>query len=49
MRAAREGETQITAIDPERMLSIVGNDEFAPVPAEVKECLGAVVERACHA
>jgi uncharacterized protein (DUF302 family) len=42
----REGETQISAIDPERMLSIVGNDQLAPVAAEVKERLGAVVERA---
>jgi uncharacterized protein (DUF302 family) len=44
----REGETQISAIDPERMLSIVGNDQLAPVAAEVKERLGAVVERACN-
>ena len=33
----------------ERMLSIVGNDELAPVATEVKERLGAVVERACTA
>jgi uncharacterized protein (DUF302 family) len=45
----REGETQISAIDPERMLSIVCNDELAPVAAEVKERLGAVVERAGNA
>ena len=45
----REGETQISAIDPERMLSIVGNDQLAPVAAEVKARLGAVVERACNA
>jgi uncharacterized protein (DUF302 family) len=45
----REGETQISAIDPERMLSIVGNDQLAPVAAEVKERLGAVVERAGNA
>jgi uncharacterized protein (DUF302 family) len=44
----RDGETQISAIDPERMLSIVGNDELAPVATEVKERLGAVVERALH-
>jgi len=31
------------------MLSIVGNDQLAPVAAEVKERLGAVVERACTA
>jgi len=45
----RDGETQISAIDPERMLSIVGNDELAPVATEVKERLGAVVERVCTA
>jgi uncharacterized protein (DUF302 family) len=42
----RDGETRISAIDPERMLSIVGNDRLAPVAAEVKERLSAVVERA---
>jgi uncharacterized protein (DUF302 family) len=42
----RGGETQISAIDPERMLSIVDNDELAPVAADVKTRLGAVVERA---
>ena len=40
------GETQISAIDPERMLSIVDNDELAPVAAEVRARLGAVVEHA---
>jgi uncharacterized protein (DUF302 family) len=42
----RGGETHISAIDPERMLSIVDNDEIAPVAAEVKSRLAAVVERA---
>jgi uncharacterized protein (DUF302 family) len=45
----RGGETQISAIDPVRMLSIVGNDQLAAVAAEVKERLGSVVERACLA
>ena len=45
----REGETQISAIDPERMLSIVDNDQLAPVAAEIKQRLNAVVERACTA
>jgi uncharacterized protein (DUF302 family) len=40
------GETQISAIDPVRMLSIVDNDELAPVAADVKARLGAVIERA---
>jgi uncharacterized protein (DUF302 family) len=45
----RGDETQISAIDPERMLSMVGNDELASIAAEVKERLGAVVRRACVA
>jgi len=40
------GETHISAIDPERMLSIVGNDELASVAADVKERLAAVVAHA---
>ena len=43
-----EGETRISAVDPERMLSIVGNDELDSVAAEVKSRLGAVVERAAR-
>ena len=42
----RGGETHISAIDAERMLSIVGRDELAPVAAAVREKLAAVVERA---
>ena len=42
----RGGETQIAAVDPERMLSIVDNDRLAPVAAEVKARLAVVVERA---
>jgi uncharacterized protein (DUF302 family) len=42
----RGGETQISAIDPERMLSIVDNQALAPVAADVKARLGVVVERA---
>ena len=40
------GATQIAAIDPERMLSIVDTDELASVAAEVKARLRVVVERA---
>jgi uncharacterized protein (DUF302 family) len=40
------GETHISAVDPERMLSIVDNGELASVAAEVKGRLRAVVERA---
>jgi len=42
----RNEETHISAIDAERMLSIVGNTELAPVAAEVRAKLAAVVERA---
>jgi uncharacterized protein (DUF302 family) len=40
------GETHISAIDAERMLSIVGNDDLAPTAATVRAKLAAVVERA---
>jgi uncharacterized protein (DUF302 family) len=39
-------ETHIAAIDPERMLSIVGNDELEPVARDVRARLEAVVRRA---
>ena len=42
----RDGETHISAIDAERMLSIVGNDELAPIASRVRAMLAAVVERA---
>jgi uncharacterized protein (DUF302 family) len=42
----REAQTHISAIDAERMLSIVGNDELQPIAAQVREKLAAVVERA---
>jgi uncharacterized protein (DUF302 family) len=42
----RRGETHIAAIDAERMLSIVGNNELEPVAAEVRRRLSAVVDRA---
>ena len=44
----RDGETEISAIDAERMLSIVGNDRLADVAAQVRAKLAAVVERAAH-
>jgi hypothetical protein len=47
MRAG--GESRISAIDAESMLSIVGNDLLAPVAEDVRRRLGAVVERACSA
>ena len=42
----RDGETHVSAIDAERMLSIVGNDELQPVAAQVRDKLAAVVDRA---
>jgi len=44
----RDGETEISAIDAERMLSIVGNDRLEHVAAQVRAKLAAVVERAAH-
>jgi uncharacterized protein (DUF302 family) len=41
-----DGETHISAIDAEKMLSVVENDELAPVAAEVRGRLARVVERA---
>ena len=41
----RGGETHVSAIDAERMLSIVGNDELTAVAGEVRRRLNAVVER----
>jgi uncharacterized protein (DUF302 family) len=42
----RGGETHVAAIDPERMLSIVGNEELEEVASEVRDRLGRVVSRA---
>jgi len=42
----RDGETHISAIDPERMLSIVDRDDLAPLAAEVRARLARVVDRA---
>ncbi len=41
----REGETHISAIDAERMLSIVGNDELAPIATQVRDKLARVLDR----
>ena len=43
-----DGRTRISAVDAERMLSIVGNDDLLPVAAEVRERLSRVVERAAR-
>jgi len=40
----REGEVHISAIDAERMLSIVGNDQLAPIAAQVRDKLARVLD-----
>ena len=42
----RGGETHISAIDADRMLSIVANDHLSEIAAEVRTRLAAVVARA---
>ena len=42
---AEAGVTRVSAIDPERMLSVAGNPELAAVAAEVREALQRVVDR----
>jgi uncharacterized protein (DUF302 family) len=45
----RDGQTHVSAIDPERMLSIVGNPALEEVAAEVRARLGRVVARSVAA
>ena len=40
----REGRTRVAAVEPERMLSIVGNEELGPIATRVREDLDRVVE-----
>jgi uncharacterized protein (DUF302 family) len=44
----QDGATHVSAIDAERMLSIVGNAELAPVAADVRARLAHVVEAAAE-
>ena len=44
-----DGVTHVSAIDAERMLSIVGNDDLAPIAQRVRAKLAAVVERVADA
>jgi uncharacterized protein (DUF302 family) len=44
----QDGQTHISAVDAERMLSIVGNDELADTASEVRRRLSSVVERAAR-
>jgi uncharacterized protein (DUF302 family) len=41
-----DGDTYIAAVDPEQLLSIVGNDALADTAAQVRRRLSAVVARA---
>ncbi len=41
----RDGETHISAVDAERMLSIVGNERLALIAADVRRRLADVVAR----
>jgi uncharacterized protein (DUF302 family) len=45
----RNGETHISAIDAERMLSIVDNDELAPIAMQVRDKLARVLDHAATA
>ncbi len=45
----RGGTTHVSAIDAERMLSIVENDDLLPVAADVRDRLARVVDRTCAA
>jgi uncharacterized protein (DUF302 family) len=45
----RDGLTHIAAIDPERMLAIVGNEQLMPTAELVRDKLAAVVARAAAA
>jgi len=40
----REGRTRVAAVDPERMLSIVGNEELGQIATRVREDLDRVVK-----
>ena len=45
----RGERTFVSAVDAERMLSIVGNDDLTPVAAEVRSRLARVVESVSYA
>lgn len=45
----RDDTTHIAAIDAERMLSIVGNDQLAPIAAQVRDKLARVLDHTASA
>jgi uncharacterized protein (DUF302 family) len=40
----REGHTRVAAVEPEQILSIVGNEDLGPIAQRVREDLARVVE-----
>jgi uncharacterized protein (DUF302 family) len=46
---ARDGTTHVSAVDAERMLSIVGSGELGPVAVGIRARLAAVVDRVAGA
>ncbi|MEO8969272.1 MAG: DUF302 domain-containing protein, partial [Solirubrobacteraceae bacterium] len=44
----QQGQTHIAAVDAERMLSIVDNDQLASTASEIRQRLAAVVKRAAQ-
>jgi len=40
----REGRTRVAAVEPEQMLSVVGNEKLDPIAEQVRKDLGRVVE-----
>ena len=40
----REGETHVAAVEPKRMLSIVGNERLEPIADQVHDLLAGVVQ-----
>ena len=45
----RDGETRVSAVDPERMLGIVGNESLATVAAEIREKVERAVAKVWEA
>lgn len=44
----REGRTHVAAVEPETLLSIVGNEALEPIAKQVREDLGRVIEEVAN-
>ena len=44
----RDATTHVSAIDADRMLALVDNEELAPIATEVRDRLARVVDHAAH-